>query len=337
MNTIECPKCKYQIPIDQALEEQARNKFNKEKEEEYKKQTLDLMEQIRKLQTEKFNTDIEVKKRVIIEQDKIMTETKKKVEEEYQLKIAEKDKQLLDAQKAADEFKRKAQQGSQQTQGEVLELKLEEILKLAFSNDEIKPVPKGIRGADIVQEVKDKYGHSCGTILWELKNAEWSDSWISKLKIDQNTIKANFSVLVTVNLPKDIKDNFFRKDDVWITNQQSLTALAYSLRYNLIKVFYVQSSFEGKNEKMDILYKYLVSDEFRLRIESIANYFSEMQNDLEKEKRWCQLKWAKQEKNIRHVIDQTCGMYGDLQGIVGAQQLPELKTLQIEAENENRN
>src|SRR3990167_5469886 len=181
MNTIECPKCHHLIPIDQALAEQAKNEIDKEMEEKYKKEMVAYMEEIKTLKTKRFDTEIEIKKRVLADQDKIMAGAKKKAEEESQLILAQKDK-------------RKGQQGSQQTQGEVLELELEKVLKAAFPGDNIQPVPKGVRGADLIQEVINKNGIFCGIILWESKNAQWSQAWIEKLKNDQRDIKASISV-----------------------------------------------------------------------------------------------------------------------------------------------
>jgi hypothetical protein len=64
-----------------------------------------------------------------------------------------------------EDLKRKAEQGSQQTQGEVAELELEENLRAVFPFDEILPIAKGARGADVLQKVKDGYGRECGAIL----------------------------------------------------------------------------------------------------------------------------------------------------------------------------
>jgi hypothetical protein len=74
----------------------------------------------------------------------------------------------------------------------------------------------------------------------------------------------------------------------------------------------------GKNEKMEILYKYLSGSEFKQRIEAIVESFISMQEDLNEERRTAERRWSKREKQIQRVITNTSGMYGDLQGLIGS-------------------
>jgi hypothetical protein len=256
----------------------------------------------------------------------------KQASQTQELKMMELQKQLTDAMKANEEMRRKLQQGSQQTQGEVLELELESQLKSEFPLDDITPVAKGVRGADILQVVKNQQGRVIGSILWELKNAQWSEKWLEKLRDDQRQSKADLAVLVSINMPPDIT-TFGMRDGVWISCRPTCIALAQALRIQMMRVYATQQSAVGKNEKMEVLYTYLSGFEFKQRVEAIVEAFSSLQDDIEKEKRWFNSKWAKQEKQIRKVIDQTIGMHGDLQGIMGAS-LPEIKQLQIEAPEE---
>jgi hypothetical protein len=274
-----------------------------------------------------------MEKRLFEEQEKIKQNEQKRVEEQYRLKILEQEKKFQDVVKANDELKRKLEQGSQQMQGEILELEIENILKREFPYDEIQPVAKGVRGADVLQIVKDTYGKECGTIIWEMKRTKaWSDGWITKLKDDQRQVKAHVAVIITNVLPSDIK-YFGNKDGIWVGNFDSIAGLALALRSNLIDVTGVRMASVGKNEKMEILYNYLAGMEFRQRVEGIIDAFTSMQDELEKEKRWFTLKWAKEEKNIRRVIDNTLGMHGDLQSIMG-KALVEVKALEmLEPEN----
>ena len=138
------------------------------------------------------------------ERHKIQEEASKRADEQYQLKLAEKEKQIQDAKKANEELKRKLEQGSQQAQGEVLELQLEEMLRSAFPMDHIEPVPKGVNGADVIHKVLTRSGRLCGTIVWESKRTKaWSDGWLQKLKDDQRKLTAEIAVLVSEALPKD--------------------------------------------------------------------------------------------------------------------------------------
>lgn len=305
----------------------------KQRNKGFQEQIIELAREVRIANQRADDARLEMQKKLTEEQEKIIQETRKKVEEEHGLKDLEKNKKLQDALKVNEELKRKLEQGSQQTQGEVLELELEDTLRVEFPNDGIKPVPKGIRGADIVQEVIDKKGTVCGKILWESKNAKWNKSWIGKLKEDQRVVGAQFAVLVATDLPPDIK-NFRFRDGVWITDRNSFIGLAHSLRMNIGQVFFAKRASAGKDEKMEILYNYLTSTEFSHRVESIADVFTSLQEDLEKEKRWFSVKWARQEKDIDRVIEQTYRMYGDLQSVTGGT-LPEIKQLALPEPEDN--
>lgn len=313
-------------------------RLRKEKEEETQRnkklslQLDELLDETRRLRTKDQEREIEMKKKLMDEEEKIRREVKKLADEEHQLKDMEKDKKLTDALKQVDELKTRMQQGSQQTQGETLELELESKLKSEFPSDTIKEVKKGQRGADVFQEVVDKLGRNCGLILWESKNAQWSDGWITKLKEDQRQAKADLAVLVSVNLPEGI-ESFSYKNGVWIAGWKYYIPLATALRYNLVSLHHEKQISGGRDEKMKILYRYLTGTEFRHRVEGIVEAFSTLQDEMEREKRWFGVKWARQEKEIRKIIDHTHGMYGDLQGVIG-KSLPEIKTLELPENSE---
>lgn len=302
----------------------------KKQNRELQNQILELTKMLRQLKIDRDNDRLENQKKLFAEEEKIRTEAKTKAEEENHLKILEKEKQLNDALKVNDELKRKLQQGSMQNQGEVLELEIEDILKNEFPVDELKPIAKGIRGGDVLQIVHDPNGRPCGSILWEIKQTKnWTEGWITKLKEDQRNIKAELAVIVTEALPTEIK-NFGPKNGLWVTKRSEVIGLAHALRMNLIWVFRTKLASTGKNEKMESLYSYINSTEFSQRIEAIVDSFKSLQDDIEKEKRWFTGKWAKQEKNIRTVVDQTFGLHGDLQGIVGKTLAP-IKSLELES------
>jgi hypothetical protein len=227
-------------------------------------------------------------------------------------------KKLQDALKVNDELRRKLQQGSQQTQGEVLELELEELIKSSFPMDHIDPVPKGVNGADVIQRVMSKSGHLCGTIVWESKHTKtWNEGWLSKLKDDQRLVKADIAVLVSEVLPKDCR-SFGQYEGLWVCGSQAAISLAVALRSQLVEVAMTKLAAVGKNEKMEILYQYLSGTEFKQRVEAIVEAFVAMQDDLQEEKRVAERRWARREKQIQKVISNTSGMYGDFQGLIGS-------------------
>lgn len=315
----------------QDLRSQLTEKSQKLKESQ--EAELELRKRTRELEDKEKNLELEISRRVDEERKKVEEFVEKDFQARHHLKDAEKDKQLADMRKKIEELQRKAEQGSQQRQGEVLELELEEVLRTEFPLDDIEPVAKGARGADVIQVVKNQSGRICGKILWETKRTKnWSDSWLSKLKDDQRDAKADISVIVSEALPEGM-DHFKQIAGVWVSDIPSFLSLAVALRAILIQVSRANASQEGKNEKMEIMYKYLMGPEFRNRVEAIVESFVLMKNDLDSEKRAIQKIWSKREKQIENVITHIGGMHGDMQGIAGAS-LPAIKKLELDGINE---
>lgn len=309
---------------DQASEAEEAKARSKKLQEEI----LELTKSMRQLREKDEQREIEMQKKLAEDEEKIRIEEQKKAAEEQHKKLLEKDKQLADALKEVEDMKRKLQQGSQQLQGEAFEIEFENILANQYPNDKIAPVGKGIRGGDIVQEVWDKNGICVGKILWELKNTKtWQEPWIEKLKGDKRAINADEAILISEILPSNIQLAGFRSN-VWVTKRSFVIPLADTMRAKLIQLYYVRRAAEGKDEKIEVLYSYLSGNEFKNRIEAIVEAFSSMQTEIEKEKRYFSNKWARDEKNIRQVIDNTYGMHGDLKAIIGGV-LPAIKGLDL--------
>lgn len=322
---IEKIRKEYDAKIESTKEESLeREEQNKKLQSEMK----DMLKQLREAKDTKNRLEIEYQKKLLEEEDKIKDKAKKEAQEEMNLALETERKKNSDAQKQIDNLKRKLQQGSQQTQGEILELKLEETLKGEFIYDEIKEVPKGIRGADIIQIVKTQNGGRCGTILWEFKNTKtWTDKWLSKLKNDQRELKAEVSIIVSSVLPDNIK-NFGMQNGVWICDRASAIGLAHALRQQLMKVQSIKTAHQGRESKAEVVYNYLISNEFRQRIEVWVEYFSERRTEIDKEKIYYMKKWEKEEQNIMKIMQNTAGIYGDLQGLIG-NALPKVNSLEL--------
>jgi hypothetical protein len=210
MDDIICPHCGKKVQIDAAIRHQMEKTILKESEEKQKIELEKVKTQIAKETEEKLKQENkkeidaaikeneELKKKFeenLKEQEKNEEKIKenaiKKAQDEQSIKLKEKDIQMdqikklaEDLRKANEDLKKKLEQGSQQLQGEALELDLEEKLKATFPNDEFLPVPKGVEGGDILQKVKFN-GKAVGSIIWETKRTKaWSNSWLTKLKDD---------------------------------------------------------------------------------------------------------------------------------------------------------
>jgi len=296
-NTIKCNKCGNIIDVAEQLAHdikdsivlEERQKAQNEIDEVRRKFTSDmgkLLDEIKTLREKDEMREIEMKKKLLESETRIKEDLRSKIEDEHKLKDLENFKKMQDVLKANEELKRKLEQGSQQTQGEVLELTIERKLKEEYPQDEIEEVKKGVRGADVIQKVFDKNGKPCGSIIWESKNAKWSETWISKLKEDQRQARADLAVLVSVDLPAEIKEKGLGyKNGVWIAGITSFVSLSLSLRFNLINLYHEKENLTSVDEKMKILYKYLTGQEFKLRVEGIVESFTILQEDIEKEKR----------------------------------------------------
>ena len=316
-------KIQFELQLKQAAED---SKALEEQNKKLLEQLTQLTIQLRESKKEKDEAKLEMQKKLMAEEEKIKLEERKKAEEDQRSKVLELQKQLLDVSKANDDLRRKINQGSQQTQGEAFEVEFEKMLRREFPNDRIIEVVKGTKGGDIIQEVTDRNGNICGKILWEMKNTKaWSELWVNKLKEDQRKAVADYAVLISDVVPQDLDSARFYKN-IWITKRSFVIGIASALRLNLIQITMAKRALDGKKGKSDLLFTYLSGTEFRLRVEAIIDAFTNMQVEIEKEKRYFSNKWARDEKNIRQVIDNTYGMHGDLKGIVG-NTLPQIKGL----------
>jgi hypothetical protein len=306
------------------LENQLEEK--KHKLAEAQEMELELRKQQRELREQKQALELEVARKLAAERQAIENQARARADEAHRLKDAEKDKTISDMSKQLDEMKQKLEQGSQQLQGEVAELELEALLREAFPEDRIEPVPKGMKGADALQLVLTRTGQYCGTIIWESKRTRnWSDGWIGKLKGDQREVKAEVAALVSVALPKTLS-NLGCVNGVWVTDFACAAGLASALRAGLIQVAGAKASLAGVQDKKARLYEYLCGPEFKQRVEAMVEPFLQMQHDLAKEKADTERRWAKRHKQVDQVIKGLAGMCGDMQGIAGLS-LPQLKSL----------
>lgn len=296
------------------------------------KAQAELIRKERQLEDARREFDLTVEKRVQEGLDAIREQARREAEEALKLKVHEKEQTIASMQRQIEELKRRAEQGSQQLQGEVVELELEALLRTRFANDSIEPVPKGEHGGDVLQRVIGPAGLGCGTILWESKRTKnWSDSWLAKLREDQRAAKAEAAVIVSYVLPKGV-ETFECVDGVWVAHPRVTVPVAIVLRHSLIEVAMARKATEGQQTKMEMVYQYLTGPRFRQRVQAIVEAFSAMQEDLDKDKKVTIKQWAKREEQIERVMRGTVGMYGDLQGIAG-KTIQEIEGLELRALN----
>ena len=331
----ETKKAKQAVSSDLAQKEkdlaelQAVIEINQEKLAEAQSAQANIIKKERELDDARREIELTVEKGIKDKLIETRERAKREAEESLKLNIAEKDQTISSMQSKIEDLMKKADQGSQQLQGEVQELELEENLRREFSLDVIEPVPKGEFGGDVVQRVVSVSGQPCGMILWESKRTKnWSDGWLPKLREDQRAAKADIAVIVSQSLPKGL-DTFQTIDGVCVTHPRLVLPVATLLRQSLIDVAQSRQAIQGQQAKTEMVYDYLTSSRFRQRIEAIVEAFSTMQTDLEREKKVITKQWAKRDEQINRVMKSTVGMYGDLQGIAG-KSLQEIESLEMQ-------
>ena len=296
---------------------------------EAQKAQADLIRKQRELDDAKRELELTVEKRVETGLAAAREKAKKEAEDEMKLKVMEAEQTIASMQRQIEDLKRRAEQGSQQLQGEVQELELEALLGTRFPRDTIQPVPKGEFGGDILHRVIGPLGQQCGTILWESKRTKnWSDGWLPKLREDQRAAKAEIAVILSQVLPKEV-ETFGLVDQVWVAHPKVALPVAIALRQTLIEIAGARQSSEGQQTKMEMVYQYLTGPRFRHRIQAIVEAFSSMREDLDRERKAITKQWSKREEQIDRVMQATVGMYGDLQGIAG-KTLQEIEGLEFQ-------
>lgn len=312
----------------EAIELRRSLEVNNAKLAEAQQQQAEVMRRQRALDEEKRELDLTVEKRVQASIDQIQIKARQDADEAARLRVAEKDQTIESMARTIEELKRKAEQGSQQSQGEVLEIELEALLRARFPADLVEPVSKGELGADVVQQVNGSIGLAAGIILWESKRTKaWSDGWLAKLRDDQRRCGADVALIISQALPKHI-EHFDLVDGVWVAHPRYALPVAVALRQTLIEVSGSRLAQQGQQTKMEQVYQYLTGIKFRQRVEAVVEKFNDMREDLDKERKFMGRQWAKRETQILSVIESTVGMVGDLQAIAG-KAMPEIPSLDM--------
>lgn len=305
----------------------------RERSKKLQEELLEATKAMRELREKDEQRELEMEKKISELKDNLKEEISKQYTSEYRLKELENEKRINDLKKALDEAQRKAQQGSMQTQGEVLELDIEQALNMAFPTDIIEPVEKGIKGADIRHTVKTAHGNECGVILWETKRTKaWSDEWIVKLKDDLRAEKAHIPVIVSSVLPKEAENGMGLRDGVWVVSFNLFIPLARILRDKLIEVAREKFMAQSKEGRSEQLYSYITSHEFRQQIEAMLEVYSAMKDQIDRERRAYEKLWSQREVQIDRMFKSTARIVGSIQGTVGSSlnQIKGLDLLELE-------
>ncbi|MEX0668150.1 MAG: DUF2130 domain-containing protein [Candidatus Saccharimonadales bacterium] len=303
---------------------------SKQDNKELRDQVSDLIKQLRESKKAQDNAEIEMQKKLTEEENKIRQDVEKKADEKSRLNMAAKDKTITDLQKALEDAQRKAVQGSQQLQGEIMELDLESALEDAFRDDDIDPIAKGTKGGDIKQTVKSPRGSACGVMLWEIKRTKnWVDGWVDKLKQDLRAEKANIPIIVTEVLPKSMNEDLGNYQGVWVCKPSMAIVLAVLLRKSLLDAGLQKALAENRGTKADALYNFVTSHEFVQQVESMVETYKSMNEQITKERVAFERTWALREKQAQGLLLSTANIVGSIQGQIGQSSMPKIRGLEL--------
>lgn len=296
------------------------NKELTEKDQKLKlsqQKELELLQKEKQIKEREESLKLDMEKQMLERQKEIEDRVKKMEAERSDLKIKELEKKLADQVDLAETMRRKAEQGSMQLQGEVMELALEELLRTSFPFDRIEEVAKGVRGADCIQYVRNNLAQDCGKIIYESKQTKaFTNEWIEKLKKDMRAQQADIAVLVTDVLPRDM-EGFGFKEGIWICKFSDVKPLSYLLRDSLVKIHGALISQENKGDKMQLLYNYLTGNEFNQNVLAITEGFVALRDSITREKIQMEKMWKEREKQLDKVLLNTSLFYGSIKGIAG--------------------
>jgi hypothetical protein len=324
---------KIELKLKQLQEESDEDKKEKK---ELREQLSGLMQELRESKKAAANAELEMQKKLSEEEAKIREEAQKSADEKQRLNLAAKEKTITDLQKALDEAQRKAAQGSQQLQGEIMELDFESALADSFRDDDIEPIAKGVRGGDIRHTVKSPRGIICGVMLWEIKRTKnWVDGWIPKLKEDLRNEKANIPIIISEAMPKSITEDIGTFNGVWICKPQMAVVLATLLRKSLLDAGLQKALAENRGTKADALYNFVTSHEFVQQIEAMVETYQEMTTQITKERTYYAKFWAEREAQAQRLLVGTASIIGSMQGHVGQASMPRIKGLELLGDGED--
>lgn len=295
--------------------------------EQFRNAEMQLRKERAELEAKQAELEIEVQRKLDEERKAIAEAARVAEAEKSKLKEADLQKKLDDMRVQVEEMKRRAEQGSQQSQGEVLELLLEVQVGQAFPLDVIEEVKKGARGGDVIQRVMTRSGQQAGLILWEAKRAQnWSPAWPAKLKADMREIGAELGVIVATSLPKEFEDgqHFGPHEDIWVTTPAMALQVAGLLRHMIENVHKQRVISANRGEKAEALYDYLTSPQFAQKWKAVYGVFQGMKKELDTERTVTTQRWNRREKQIGQAVLTLAGVAGDIQGLA-QQDLPQLE------------
>jgi len=199
---------------------------------------------------------------------RVLGQQRQVLEQDRDLKLLKKDadhnREREQLQYKIDGLTRSLQHKTANDLGDGAEIDIYEALRDAFVGDDISRIKKGQQGADIRHRVMHK-GAVCGTVLIDSKNRQgWQNAYVTKLREDQVTDKAEHALLATIVFPSGRKELYIDEETgVVVVSRARTVEMVRLLRDAMVRMHCLGLSLEQRAEKRDLLYKYLSSENYR--------------------------------------------------------------------------
>ena len=223
---------------------------------------------------------------------------------------------VLKLQTELQDMQRKLEGKSAHELGEGSEIDLYQELRAAFEFDRIQRVPKGVNGADVIQEVVHN-GKVCGKIIFDAKNRDaWQNVFATKLKADKLAQGADHAILSSNKFPKD-KSEIHCQDGVIVANPMRVLAIVEILRDQLVRMHELRVSNEQRGSKTVELYAFITSEQFKQLVEQVEAQAGKMLDLEAKEQEAHRRIWDQRSRLIRAVQKARSDLSFEIDRIIG--------------------
>lgn len=310
--------------IEKAINEQTRMiekqrtelEFLRETERKKAEEDAETQKVIYLLKKELMEKETVMRRKLAESIEETYNNARKDVESENEKTVSTLKKQLQDVTKINNDLKQKLEQGSQQLQGEISELMLEDCLRTEFPFDDIVEIPKGRSGADIIQTVCSTTGKRCGKIVWESKNVkQWNNGFIPKLRNDLQQENGDVAILVSNVFGKEMAE-FTSVDGVWLVRPSNAMSMARIMRDNLIRISEIQYIAERRDSIQGQVFELFTSQAFRNRMMDIGLKYRALEREITKTKDSMERHWKAQRKLIDELVGSTNEILGDVDSVM---------------------
>jgi hypothetical protein len=266
--------------------------------------------------------------------NQITEDIRDQIEVDTRVQLRARDEIIRRLAALAEGIQKKARQTS--GEGTAFEDHLEEDLRIQFgAKDQIERIPRGKKGADILQHIKTDNAQYCGTIVWEAKHTtSWLGSWVGTLKRNVAEVGGDsIGIIVTRVLPSGIK-HFGIHRGVLVTSFECVPGLAWIIRSKFAELHHARLISEARETIQDLVFDYLIGQDFTRLIIASDEALSEMQSDLDQERLALTKKLARRQGQLQRLAMGLAAMCGHLEGMgVPLQKVPrfELESITMES------